>query len=328
MSLRLIRQDSETPNVTNHDDARMVRYAYSGRDGFVKNRGGEIGYTINGTSFIIKSGVLVLQGWEVEIDANGVSVPVSASVSGQQYYSVYLEVNCSTDSASIKSIYDSIQSPDIPASDDLTADTGGTARLLLYQFKATSGVISDVKKIVQGIDYAKESIDNLENGLRQGSIIPANAKRVNSLEIERDASGVLKIGNTVIPQKIPLWSGSEECSNDTPVTYNFAHSLLIRREIEIKGIVEDAIDGDSPSIVRFRLYLWADSNRAWVNAYSASISGETLYDIMTLGSYEFIYSNGGYTAIKLYGVTVYNSQENSDHKFLKFNVTDIYEIIE
>ena len=37
MSIRLIRQESQTPNVTNHDDARMVRYAYGGFDGFVKD---------------------------------------------------------------------------------------------------------------------------------------------------------------------------------------------------------------------------------------------------------------------------------------------------
>ena len=36
MSIRLIRQESETPNVSNHDDARMVRYAYGGYDGFVR----------------------------------------------------------------------------------------------------------------------------------------------------------------------------------------------------------------------------------------------------------------------------------------------------
>ena len=36
MGVRLIRQNSNTPNVTNIDDARMVRYAYGGYDGYVR----------------------------------------------------------------------------------------------------------------------------------------------------------------------------------------------------------------------------------------------------------------------------------------------------
>lgn len=348
--LRLIRKDSETPNVTSHDDARMVRYAYGGQDGFVKNRGSEIGYTINGTSFVIGSGVLVLQGWEVEIDANGVSVPISGSVSGRQYYSVYLEVNCGTDTASIKSIYTTIAYPNIPASDDLTKDTTGAARLLLYRFMVASGVISGVQKIVEGIDYTKDSVsalrndlnsteselreelnekvEGLENDLQAGDVIPANAKKVNDLEIKRDTNGVLKIGDTIIPQKIPLWSGSQECSFDAPVTYNFSRSLLIRREIEIKGLVTDALIGGSPSVVSFRLYIFANSDRCWVNAYGASNNGETKYDLMVLGNYEFIYGNNGYNAIKLYGVKAYNGQDKHDYKDLAMTVTDIYEVLE
>lgn len=157
MGLRLIRQESETPNVSNHDDARMARYAYGGYDGYVKNRGQEIGSTVSGTSFVVQSGVLSLQGWEVEIDANGVSIPTSASVTNKTYFSVYLEVNCATDTAEIKSLTDTAGFPDIPASDDLTENTIGTARLPLYHFTATSGVIADVEKLVQEIPYGKET---------------------------------------------------------------------------------------------------------------------------------------------------------------------------
>lgn len=337
--LRLIRQDSETPNVTNHDDARMVRYAYGGQDGFVKNRGSEIGYTINGTSFVIGSGVLVLQGWEVEIDANGVSIPVSGSISGRLYYSVYLEVNCGTDTASIKSMYNTIVYPSIPDSDDLTEDTSGAARLLLYRFMVTSGVISGVQKIVEGIDYTKDSISGLQTDvnnkvgklktdLQKGDVIPANAKSVNGIEFKRGADGVLKIGNTIIPQKIPLWEGSKECSQSSPVTYNFSTPMLIRREIEIKGLVRDALGTNTPSVVRFRLYVFTTSERSWVNAYAVTISGESLYDLMALGSYEFIYGNGGYNAIRLYGVKAYNGEDNHDYQYLAMTVTGIYEIIE
>ena len=167
MGLRLIRQESETPNVSNHDDARMVRYAYGGYDGYVKNRGQEIGSTVSGTSFVVQSGVLNLQGWEVEIDANGVSIPTSASVTNKTYFSVYLEVNCATDTAEIKSLTDTAGFPDVPAGDDLTENTIGTARLLLYHFTATGGVIADVEKLVQEIPYGSEALKQAVDAINQ-----------------------------------------------------------------------------------------------------------------------------------------------------------------
>ena len=211
MSIRLIRQESETPNVSNHDDARMVRYAYGGYDGFVKDRGQEIGHAISGTAFVVQSGVINLQGWEVEIDANGVSIPTSASVTNKQYYSVYLEVNCATDTAEIKSLTDPAGYPEIPESDDLTQNTIGTARLLLYHFTATGGVIADIEKIVQGIEYAGEVAEKLREelkGLEDGTIKPADSLKVNGLEIKRDASGILKIGDTIISQKKLIWKNN------------------------------------------------------------------------------------------------------------------------
>ncbi len=220
MSIRLIRQDSQTPNVTNHDDARMVRYAYGGFDGFVKDRGSEIDYAIDGTSFVVQSGVLVLQGWEVEIDANGAAISVPPNVSTTQYFSVYLEVNCGTDTAAIKSTYRSGTYPDIPASDDLTANTVGTARLLLYRFTATNGVISNVKKAVRGIEYGQKLKEGIENGtiIAQKAANAENSQKINGINLVTDDNGKLKIGEIIIPQKKLLWSGNIECSSrDNPV---------------------------------------------------------------------------------------------------------------
>ncbi len=174
MSIRLIRQDSDTPNVTNHDDARMVRYAYGGYDGYIKNRGQEIGYSISGTTFIVQSGVLNLQGWEVEIDANGAGVSIDNTAT-KRYFSVYLEVNCGTDSAQIKSLYDTAGYPSIPESDDLTKNTIGIARLLLYHFTATSGVIADVEKMVEPIDYMDEFIEQINQRLDEMGFKEATA---------------------------------------------------------------------------------------------------------------------------------------------------------
>lgn len=220
MSIRLIRQESETPNVTNTDDARMVRYAYGGYNGFVKNRGTEIGYSINGSTFKVTSGVLNLQGWEAEIDANGVDISTSGSVN-KRYFSVFYEVNAATDTASVKSSYSETGYPAIDAGDDLTETTNGTARLLLYTFDVQNTAISNVQKKVQAIPFVSDAIDEIYEGLENGTIIPAksnDSKSINSLEIKRDENGVLKIGDTIIPQKKLLWSGSINCTAESSST--------------------------------------------------------------------------------------------------------------
>lgn len=154
MSVRLIRENSDTPNITNRDDARMIRYAYGGQNGFVKGRGTELSHTVNGNVFTINSGVINLQGWEVEIDSNGWSTTLSASDAARKYCAVYCEVNLSLGGSAKIDLMTALNSyPDVPEGDDLTENPGGTARLVLYQFIAQSGNISDVNKIVNMMLY-------------------------------------------------------------------------------------------------------------------------------------------------------------------------------
>lgn len=169
MGVRLIRQNSNTPNVTNIDDARMVRYAYGGYDGYVKNRGTECGYSVNGVNFRITSGVLSLQGWESEVDSNGWNMVVD-NIAQKRYFSVYYEVNGAAGTAEIKSIYDTAGYPTIDPGDDLTRTTNGTARLLLYTFTSTNGIIADVAKKVKRIEYTMSKlIFSDSNGVNIGS---------------------------------------------------------------------------------------------------------------------------------------------------------------
>ena len=165
MGLRLIRQKSDTPNVQNTDDARMVRYAYGGYDGVVKNKGTECSYTTSGTTFKINSGVLVLQGWETEIDGNGWEMSIDSLA---KYYAVYLEVNLATDTAAIKSAYATGAVPSIESGDDLTTIINGTARMILYTFKTSGGIISEVEKKVSVIRYLKEIAEEL--GFKEASV--------------------------------------------------------------------------------------------------------------------------------------------------------------
>ena len=160
MGLRLIRQKSDTPNVQNTDDARMVRYAYGGYDGVVKNKGTECSYTISGTTFKINSGVLVLQGWETEIDGNGWEMSIDGWVKN---YSVYLEVNLAANTAAIKSKYGIGVLPSVDSGDDLTTTINGTARMVLYTFKTTGGVISEVEKKISAIEYTADEVYEIKN---------------------------------------------------------------------------------------------------------------------------------------------------------------------
>lgn len=221
MGLRLIRQDSQTPNVTNHDDARMARYAYGGHNGYVKDRGQEIGYAIDGANFVVQSGVLVLQGWEVEVDANGVSLPVSASVSQRQYFTVYLEVNCAADTAEIKSTYDQYGYPVIAAGDDLTKNTIGTARMTLYTFSAASGVISNVEKAVKEISYLDEIVAEInqrldEMGFKEASIENgAITLQSGWMDAEAPQCTVKKLGKQVILEKLSLGTKTNISTKNT-----------------------------------------------------------------------------------------------------------------
>ena len=198
MAIKMVREPSETPNINNIDDIIPMRYAYGGQNGFVIGKGTEISNTVSGLNFTVNSGRLVLQGVECDIDATGVTITID-NIATKRYYTVYLEVNLGLNTATIKSEYDTATYPSIDAGDDLTENTTGVARLPLYQFTATSGIISDVNKVVENIKYTKD--------LKVNSAM--NSDKINDIEIIQDENGVLKVGDIIIPQKKLLWSGSE-----------------------------------------------------------------------------------------------------------------------
>ena len=226
MGLRLIRQKSETPNILSTDDARMVRYAYGGYDGVIKNRGTECGYEASGNTFKITSGVIVLQGWEVEIDGNGWQITVDSMT---KYYAVYLEVNLSTDTAEIKSIYDTTGIPTVDSGDDLTRITNGIARTVLYTFKTSNSIISNTEKIVKTLEYASSSISN------------------NFTE----ENGILCYNGIIIPQKKLIWSGEviQDLHSDSLTTITLSEKLKANDKIEIEYYL-DFMGNPIPSYVK------------------------------------------------------------------------------
>ena len=226
MAIKMVREPSETPNINNIDDIIPMRYAYGNQNGFVIGKGTEISNTISGLNFTVNSGRLVLQGVECDIDATGVTITID-NIATKRYYTIYLEVNLGLNTATIKDEYDTATYPTIDAGDDLTENTTGIARLPLYRFVATSGVISNVNKVVESVKYVNETfIKNVKVN---------NAAKVNNLEIKQDENGVLKIGDIVIPQKQLLWSGNVTGQGKVVLSENLNIDDIIEIELSVNG---------------------------------------------------------------------------------------------
>lgn len=230
MAIKMVREPSETPNINNIDDIVPMRYAYGNQNGYVVGKGTEISNTVNGLNFIVNSGRLVLQGVECDIDASGATITID-NIATKRYYTVYLEVNLGLNTATIKSEYDTATYPSIDTGDDLTENTTGIARLPLYRFIATSGVISNVNKVVASVKYVNESfIKNVKvNNAKHAdnATTSSNSNKINNLEITKDENGVLKIGDVIIPQKKLLWSGD--------VT---AGAIVLSEDLKVGDILE------------------------------------------------------------------------------------------
>jgi hypothetical protein len=163
MALRLVRQTSDTPNITNKDDTIMTRYAYGGYNSVIKSFGNECGYNAESGVFNVLDGRIVIDGWEVDIDGGGWILDLSA-VTETQYHSVYVEVNIAAENAKLDSVYATDSYPNVDKGDDLTAIPNGTARLLLYNVKVSNSVITEVIKRFSTIEYLKDIKDRLEGG--------------------------------------------------------------------------------------------------------------------------------------------------------------------
>ena len=157
MAIEMVRIPSETPNISNTDDFVGLRYAYGNQSGYVIRKGFECSYGINGSTFIIHDGRLVLQGVECDIDANGVEITVD-NVATKRYYSIYLQINLALNEVKILATYDTATYPVINRGDDLTQSQTGTARMELYRFDAINGEISNVNKTVKPIKYTEDVI--------------------------------------------------------------------------------------------------------------------------------------------------------------------------
>ena len=209
-------------SVTNIDDIIPFRYAYGNQDGYVIGKGTEISPTIEGNTFRINSGRVVLQGVETDIDANGVSFTIDNS-SEARYFVVYYEVNLATQTTAIKlSDYSIDGYPSIDTGDDLTVNASGIARTELYRFTATSGVISNVTKTAKAIEYSGTALVGYD--INKGTV----EERLTALGFKQGGIISNYLGGTVQTNTLKRQGNYVlmDYSIESPIDYNWTISML------------------------------------------------------------------------------------------------------
>jgi hypothetical protein len=188
MALRLVRQTSETPNITNKDDTIMARYAYGGYNGVVKAFGNECDYKVESGIFTIKDGRIVVDGWEIDIYDKQV-LDFTYAV-GTQYHSIFLTINVATETTNIDKVFSQSVYPQVLKGDDLTSVPNGTANLLLYNVRTENGTITEVIKKFEIIPYLAKKVLESENELKKlnKSLIDGTLKPKIALYASEDTS--------------------------------------------------------------------------------------------------------------------------------------------
>lgn len=211
MGIKIVRETSETPNINNTDDFVPFRYAYGNQDGYVIGKGNEVNIEqVDTKSVLIKSGRFVVQGVEVDIDANGIpvdfdDVPQNSDV----FVTVYAEVGLATNSVNMQKVFDTVDFPVVDKGDDLTHITNGTANIEIAHVKLSNGSIVSINKAIKAIEY--------------------------SLNNTKDQNGVLKVGEIIIPQKKLLWE------TENPVTNGELFPNKIIESIEFPDVFKNKI---------------------------------------------------------------------------------------
>lgn len=182
MAITLLRRQSETPTVLGQDDSRILRYATGGYDGVTEGYADECGYTTTGSTLHIKSGEIILNGWQAVIDGSGVDVTLGSSAT-KLYFSIYVEYDlriAAEPVITIKSQYDTASYPDIAVGEDLTENPYGIRRMLLYTATGQNNTISDVTR----------KFELCEVGKIKNAVNSTNASKVNNKNLYVHNGGV------------------------------------------------------------------------------------------------------------------------------------------
>jgi hypothetical protein len=103
-------------------------------------------------------------------------------------------VNLANNTTTITSQYATGNYPTISTGDDLTENPEGNANLVLYRFTATSGIISNVEKVVQVIEYTGDALDGYD--ISKGTV----EQRFKALGFKQGSTGTKGIDFTSTAQ--------------------------------------------------------------------------------------------------------------------------------
>lgn len=226
MAVKLVRESSTTPNITNKDDVRMIRYAYGGHTGAVKGYGKELQGITSGSVFTVQDGRFVFQGWEIDIYDDGWALDVSNLNSGTLYHTVYIEINALAETAQIKSFYDTAAYPDAPAGDDLTQYPNGTANTPLFHVMSVNGSVNSVEALFQVIPYEKDELEEVRErldalGFKQGAaVVSGKVEEVRSNSLIKQGKHVVFSADIKV-----TWGG--DFSMTIPLEFRPAEPVLI-----------------------------------------------------------------------------------------------------
>lgn len=278
MSVKLVRANSDTPNIQNNDDCRLFRYACGGYDGIVKGFGNELNYEISGSNFIVKSGEFVIDGWQGKIDGSGVSIAVD-NLGGIQYYVVYAEIDLSVSAnqkAEIKATYNTAYYPTISRGDDLTTTPSGVARIELYRFEASSGVISNVQQRFRVLDYGwTKNSENLSGTIESGVLAVTQATSDNSRKVattefaqnlvntirttaNKAQKGSLKLDNGIIIKWGFITTPSGKANTIIYVPYDTTHPFTTVYNVQL------TVRNNSTGDVGLRLYSYTSEGFSYI----------------------------------------------------------------
>lgn len=220
MGIKIVRTPSETPNITNVDDIIPFRYAYGNQNGYVIGRGSQLDGSYESGEFTVGSGRAVIQGVEVDIDANGIST-ILDTASETRYFKIYLKVNLANDVAVLESYYSTVSYDEItdPTSSDLLSS--GDAYLLLYTLKLNGTTQVEKNKVVKSIEYINKNT-TIEN-----------ANKVRNVDFSDD--NVSQFGDYIVSKKRLLWSGDFSFGSSNKNFTELSASDIIGKNIEVIG---------------------------------------------------------------------------------------------
>lgn len=143
--------------ISSVDDIIGLRYAYGNQNGYAIGIGSELSASYENGTFTVNSGRAVIQGDEVDFDANGLSTTLDTGLE-TRYFKIYLKTNIDSNVAELESYYSTVSYDDIPEPASGEVIGGNTAYLLLYTLKLNGAVEAEKNKIIRQIDYSNRRL--------------------------------------------------------------------------------------------------------------------------------------------------------------------------